>query len=267
MQILNTKSAVIYECNDCSTMRQLVEKAVKEGVRLSDTDLSGINLSGANLRGANLSRANLEYSQLSSANLSGALLTGADLHRADLSGANLNGVFNMANFSNSNLNGANLFEANLFRANLKGAYLIGANLAGANLLRADFSDADLTRANLSGANLSDADLSGANLYFPMECPKEGEFIGWKKAWSGDIIKLLIPADARRSSATTNKCRCDKAKVLEISSGRKVAISKHDPTFVYRLGEEVSEPNFDPNRWNECAPGIHFFMTEQEARKY
>lgn len=26
-------------------------------------------------------------------------------------------------------------------------------------------------------------------------------------------------------------------------------------------------DFDENRWNECAPGIHFFITRDEAVRY
>ena len=63
--------------------------------------------------------------------------------------------------------------------------------------------ADLRGADLRGANLRDA--KGCYL----SCPTEGSFIGWKKA-SGHIVKLRIPEDARRSSATGHKCRCDKA---------------------------------------------------------
>ena len=57
--------------------------------------------------------------------------------------------------------------------------------------------------------------------YPLVCPEEGEFIGYKIGYSNDcnyepcIITLLIPADAKRSSAFGNKCRCNKAKVLEI----------------------------------------------------
>ena len=44
--------------------------------------------------------------------------------------------------------------------------------------------------------------------------KKGSFIGWKKA-KNYIIKLEVLADAKRSSATGRKCRCDKAKVVAI----------------------------------------------------
>lgn len=47
----------------------------------------------------------------------------------------------------------------------------------------------------------------------------------------------------------------------------VAISKHDSSFVYRIGETVEVTDFDQNRWNECSTGIHFFMNREDAVKY
>ena len=103
----------------------------------------------------------------------------------------------------------------------------------------------------------------------MVCPEEGSFIGYKKA-GGYIVKLEILSEAKRSSATTRKCRCSKAKVISITnldgtpSDVKSVASNYDSEFIYNLGETVEVPNFDTNRWNECAPGIHFFITRQEA---
>ena len=106
---------------------------------------------------------------------------------------------------------------------------------------------------------------------PMACPREGEFVGWKKCREGKLVKLLIPADARRSSALGKKCRCDKAQVLDITdmdgSHFETAYSINDDEFIYRTGETVSVPDFDEDRFHECAPGIHFFMDKMSAAKY
>ena len=188
--------------------------------------------------------------------------------RADLRGAKLRGVdLSEANLSEADLRGADLSGANLREAKLRIADLSGANLRGG----------DLSEANLSGANLRGADLRGASLRgiygIPaICCPEEGSFIGFKKA--GDyIVKILILDDAKRSSATSRKCRCSKAKVLSITEldGSETDVtevnSNYDSRFVYRIGETVEVPNFDDDRWNECAPGIHFFITRQEAVEY
>ena len=167
----------------------------------------------------------------------------------------------------ADLSGANLSGADLWRADLSGADLRGADLSGADLWRADLSGANLWRADLRGA-----DLSGANLSCPICCPEEGEFIGFKKA-SNYIIKLKITEDAKRCSATGRKCRCSEALVLSITqldgtpSGLNEVKSSYDASFIYRIGEKVSVDNFDDDRWKECAPGIHFFITRQEAVDY
>ena len=137
-------------------------------------------------------------------------------------------------------------------------------------------DAIRRGADLRGANLYGADLRGANLRDAkgcyLSCPTEGSFIGWKKA-SGHIVKLRIPEDARRSSATGHKCRCDKAYVMEIQNmdGTKATEdtvrSDHDKNFVYTVGATVEVPDFDDNRWSECAPGIHFFIDRRAAVEY
>ena len=207
---------------------------------------------------------------LSNVNLRDAELSNADLRYADLIGANLSVI----NLRNADLRGADLRGADLRYANISGADLRGADLSGASLRGADLRGADLCNADLRGAYLRGANLSGAkNIPFiPMACPDTGAFIGYKKA-SGYILKIEILQDARRSSSSSRKCRCDKAKVLEIQNlyggiaNVKEVKSDYDKNFIYRLGEIVEEPNFCEDRWNECAEGIHFFINRQEAVEY
>ena len=137
----------------------------------------------------------------------------------------------------------------------------------------------LRGADLSGADLSEAYLLGADLreaenvpYIPYACPDFGMFIGFKKA-SGYIVVLEIPEDAKRLSATGRKCRCNKAKVLEIQNidGTKANVTKvasdYDSDFVYEVGKTVSVDNFCEDRWEECSSGIHFFINRQESVNY
>ena len=177
-------------------------------------------------------------------------------------GANLRGAV----LYGANLRGADLYGADLYGADLRGAVLYGANLYGANLREANLYGANLREANLYGADLREA----IGTY--MACPTDGSFIGWKKA-SEYIVKLQIPEDARRSSAGGEKCRCDKAYVVEIQNadGTKADIetihSTHDANFVYTVGATVEVSDFDGDRWNECAPGIHFFIDRRAAVEY
>ena len=223
----------------------------------SRADLSGANLRGANLRGANLSCADLRGADLSGANLSCADLSGANLRGADLSGADLSG--------------ANLFGANLSDADLSGANLRGANLRDADLRCADLRDANLSCADLRCASMDQMIWNIHTAFYPLQCPDSGSYIGYKKA-SGLVVELEIPADARRSSATSRKCRASKAKVLSITDingnpGGDQVRSNFDPNFVYAIGETVEVTDFDDNRWNECSTGIHHFITRAEAVIY
>lgn len=178
-----------------------------------------------------------------------ACLLGAYLRDADLRDADLRG-------------------ADLFRADLRGACLCDANLYGACLLGADLRGADLRGANLSELTVAQTSI----------LPDEGDIIGWKKALALDgapiIVKLLIPSDAKRSNSTGRKCRANKARILDLQDRQgnslppdTTAYSSFDPDFTYKKGETVHVEDFDTNRWNECAPGIHFFITSIEAVKY
>ena len=247
---------------DCKNWEEM--RADLRNADLRSTDLHNADLSGANLLNANLSGANLH-----NADLSGANLSGANLHNADLSGANL---------FNADLLNADLNVANLFNADLRGADLHNADLSGANLLNADLRGADLHNADLRGINLRGADLRSAKNvpYIPMVCPEEGDFIGWKKAEGNKdkvIVKLRIPSDAKRSSATTRKCRCSKAEVIAIynldgtEEGETTCHSDYDNSFIYEVGKTVEVTNFSEDRWSECAKGIHFFINRQEAIDY
>ena len=250
-----------------NTLAKTVLEALKGDAYLRDADLRGADLRDADLRDANLYGANLYGADLRGANLYGADLRGADLYGANLYGANLYG----ADLRGADLRDADLREADLRRADLRGADLYGADLYGANQYGANLYGADLRGANLRGANLRGADLYGAIGTY-MACPTDGSFIGWKKA-SGYIVKLQIPEDARRSSAGCEKCRCDKAFVIEIQNidGSNADIeticSDHDENFVYAVGATVEVSDFDGDRWNECAPGIHFFIDRRAAVEY
>ena len=214
---------------------------------LSNIDLSDVDLSYVDLPNVDLSYADLSYADLNKADLSNADLSYADLSYADL--------------SNANLSYANLYNADLSNANLKGADLRGADLRGANLIN----------TNLRGANLKDIKINYMTLGYNIACPEEGEFIGYKKA-NGCLVKLLILEDSKRYSDTTMKCRCDKAKVLDIEdivTGEKInsVRSDYDEDFIYTTGEIVKADNFDDNRWHECTTGIHFFVNRENAINY
>lgn len=258
------------------------------GLDLDDIDLSyaeliGANFSNSNMKGSNLTcadltEANLRMAYLSKANLESAHLNKADLSFAKLISARLSEVdLTQADITHAYLDNANLWYANLRDARLNDSRLVEANLANSNLKGADLTSADIRFANLRSAELRDAILDNieyneATAFFALQCPERGSFTAYKKA-NGYVVELLIPEDARRSSATTRKCRADKAMVVGIYlknrslSNLNYIPSNYDQNFVYNVGKPISVDDFDENRWNECSTGIHFFMTFDEAKNY
>lgn len=223
-----------------------------------------LDLRDADLDGAKLRYAKLRYADLRGADLRYADLRGADLRFADLRDADLRfAVLIDVNFRDADLRGADLCDTDLRDTDLRFADLEGAKLRYAELRGAD----------LRGAVLLDTDLDNAYVNFPISCPTHGEFIAWKKV-ENKIIKLKILEDAKRLSATTNKCRCDKALVLAIEnidgtdSGLTEIVNENfKPAITYKVGEMVYPDSFDESRWNECSHGIHFFIDRKSAEIY
>ena len=222
---------------------------------LSYKNLSGLDLSNANLRNADLRNANLYKANLINADLAYTDLRDADLNNADLRDADLNNAcLRYANLRKTALRNVDLSETDMYEADLKEANLFGSDLKNTNIVCAVINE-------------------DTKIDYPITCPETGSFIGYKKAVSGKIVKLQICEDAKRSSATTKKCRCSKALVLAIEnidesdSGLQGIASIYDPSFIYRVGEIAEVFDFDDNRWDECAPGIHFFMDRQDAVEY
>ena len=143
---------------------------------------------------------------------------------------------------------ADLAQAN--RASLYGANLSGANLDGANLSRAD-----LTRANLDPLAIARLSIT-----------PRGEMVAYKKLVEG-VAELRIPADARRSNATGRKCRAEFAIVVALPEQCDVGHSLHDNTFTYHVGQTVRPHEWCEDRWQECAGGIHFYLTREEAEAH
>lgn len=211
-------------------------------------DLSGLVFREMDLRGMNLSDIRFELCLFSDVTLDGADMSGSSIRNAGLDGCSLKGV----NFKN---------------ADMYGACMRGCNMEGCNICGANLYSAVLEHANLNGI-ISDEDTK----WFRMHCPETGPILGYKKCVNDRLVQLLIPADARRTSATLPSCRCDKAKVLTIKSfdSREEfdeAWSLVDENFVYRKGQWVEVKDFNEDRWMDSTTGIHFWMTREEAIAY
>lgn len=160
------------------------------------------------------------------------------------------------------------------------------NIEDGTISSSAFSDVKIHNSNFYNAlierNYFNNIESFQNKFFDLQCPEKGEFIGYKKlrdvCYNEYICKLLIPEDAKRSSATTKKCRCSKAKVLEIiniETEENVDKVEHmirtssakDIYFDCKVNEFVYPDKWDEDRFNECSHGIHFFMDKQDALDY
>ena len=170
-------------------------------------------------------------------------LSGADLHNMDLT---------LSSFQNANMKTAAFRECDMRECNIRGANLYGAVLEHAKL---DGIQSDHTTQ-----------------WFRMHCPETGPILGYKKCVNDRVVQLLIPADAKRTSATLPSCRCSKAKVLSIKNFDETeefeeAWSLVDENFVYRKGQWVEVKDFNEDRWMDSTTGIHFWMERKEALSY
>ena len=140
----------------------------------------------------------------------------------------------------------------------------------ANMKTAAFRGCDMRECNFKGANLYGAVLEHAKLddiqsdeatqWFRMHCPETGPILGYKKCVNDRVVQLLIPADAKRTSATLPSCRCSKAKVLSIKTLMKRKNSKKPGRwsmriFVYRKGQWVEVKDFNEDRWMDSTTGF------------
>lgn len=200
-------------------------------------------------------------------------LTGMDLSQAE---------FLLCSFQNTVLNGVNFEDSSVENSLFDGCPLRGANFRRARMVTASFRYCDMRDCCIEDANLFGAVLEYANLegirsnegtqWFRLHCPETGPFLAYKKCVNDRLVQLLVPADAKRTSATLTSCRCNKAKVLTIKSfdykkNFDEAWSLVDENFVYRKGQWVEVKDFNEDRWQDSTTGIHFWMTREEARGY
>ena len=89
-----------------------------------------------------------------------------------------------------------------------------------------------------------------------------------------FLKLkIINAKDSVGGLIGRKCRCKKVKVLEIQEldGTKTNLkeisSYYNKEFIYKLNKTIEVKDWGSNKLIECARGIHFFITRDEAVRY
>lgn len=209
-------------------------------------DFSFMDLSNRDLRGANFSRANFE---------------GADLRGCKLMGCN---------FSGANLHTVKLAKADMRHAVLNRSFCAFVAFKDVSLAGVDFTGADLQGVNWTGANFGDD--AESKMFMAKACiVPEGDIIGWKRLRGGKLAKLRIPKEAKRSNGFGRRCRAEFVEVLMIvdegGEPHWEGVSKRDAKLKYRAKEIVRPDGYDPDWKNECAQGINFFITREEAEAY
>ena len=172
-----------------------------------------------------------------------------------------------ADLQGSDLQGINLQGVDLQYSILHGAILQNSNLQYSNLQNSDLRGANLQGANLQGADLQGANLQGAILPHYKICPESGGFYGWKQTTTG-IITVYIPAkSARVSCPHSRKCRAEFVKVMSGEGCGGSSPTHARSSLTYNKGETVYAEKFDDDIRVDCTGGIHFWMTEAEAREW
>lgn len=261
--------------------------AVMLDATITESTLSLDNFSGANVRTTTVKNSNLAQCNFSNSNLTESVFMNSAIRMCSFDQANLCKVL----FNNVGIQNSSFRVASLVRASFDAVcFTQVSDFEGANFFQSYFYDTNLNVSNMLGANLSSAIIitidknpdSKKLPFMPMVCPEEGSFIAWKKVWCPELkdyilAKLEIPANAKRCSGTGRKCRASRAKVLEFQTvgGKKLPDTLVATplwgffygTLTYKVGKTVVAKNFDPNRWQTCSRGIHFFLTKDEAKRY
>ena len=275
------------------------------GVDLHNANLSHTELRFTNLNGAILSFANLNHAylvgNLDQANLTEASMVGirmlccnarqANFHLANLRDAILScSQFIGAFMYKANLENARMDSADLSYADLSEAFLGHVNLSNADLSMANLSNTRLECSNLNFAKMYGAKIDGANMHGDslihtnlygaigslIEYRKgkilRDDIIGYKKCADKDgrqdvIVTLKIPRGSIVFSINGKKCRTNRAIVLDITGADRAYSLSREHTASYYVGDEINIYNFNCQYNLECAEGIHFFMTREEAEGY
>lgn len=275
------------EALDCITWLQVprLKFYLATGYRLENLDLERGRIGSSNFREVDMINVNFKYAFLTRCTFDTCWIADTSFRYAEMPAT----IFYRTSFRNCDFTGMECFGNNtyfischFYDCDFHDASLDGRNFVKCSFCGCVFGIRHMLEGFTAGNFFNDCrDMP----YLPMICPDEGSFIGFKQAHatcteSGNtggcpcIVKMCVPAHARRSSGSSRKCRCSEALILDAwdlngtpIDRRSVISSNHDPDFKYKIGDSIHIDDFDENRWNECSAGFHFFMNEEEARNY
>ena len=235
---------------------------VKISFKFENIDLTQAVFDNVSMRYVCVENVKFDCAEFTDCDLEGSSFENCTFKHTDLG---------MNKLSNADFTDCDLTDACVQSTNFQEVYFINVNFTNVDANGTDFRNADFDNCKFENMRYDECTAG-----FALACPETGAFTAYKKArlYNRDncIVQLEVPADALRSSATTRKCRVSKAKVVAVydengKSIQKNAYSNHTKSFVYRIGQMIEVKNFDKDRWHECAPGIHCFITKKEAELY
>ena len=187
----------------------------------------------------------------------------ADFSKLDFRNASFDSAsFYSASFDSASFDSASFDSASFYSASFDFASFVSARFDSASFYSARFYSASFDKAQVRALLRQYKNITS----LAQRPPRRGAFTAWKKCNSGVLVKLHIPADAKRSSATGKKCRASHAVVIQVK-GAEYGVSQHDNKTEYRIGQTVHCDKWENSRWIECGGGIHFFMSYREASAY
>ncbi len=227
------------------------------GLDFQGVDMWGVNAEGGNFQGANMQRVDAQEGNFQGANMFWVSAKDGNFWGADMRWVNAR----RGNFQDADMWGVSAQGGNFQKSDMR-----GVDAQEGNFPWADMRGVDARRGNFRDANFKEASLDGVKIDYRtigLQAAPEGTLIGWGKK-GGKIVKLEIPADARRSCATSRKHRAEYVICLEVEGGGEAIVESEYGKTIYRPGEIVRCHEWDPDRWNECGGGIHFFLSKEEA---
>ena len=111
MELLDVKTNEVMFSYDCDSAKELVEKAIKEKIKLTSIDFFELQLDDVDFRGIDLSNSNFEESSLKGVNFTNANLTDVSFIRSDLEYTNFTDV----NLKNSYFDSYSIQHVNITR--------------------------------------------------------------------------------------------------------------------------------------------------------
>lgn len=280
------------------TIKEAIEKGLSlDEAYIANEDFSNMLIHNISFKGTTIINTKFDSADLDECYFNGATLRNVSFYMTTIK---------FSDFTISNLDQINFNKASISTTDFVLAVVSDTTFNRSDIVKVNFTNSQIHASSFNFTNITGSTFNYATLnrvcmymsriwntifenvkcyrciinsvesnripYVSLACPSEGSFIGWKVV-DGSLIKLLIPKDAKRSSATTHKCRCDKAKVLEITDlltkelKSIITNTNYCPYVSYEVGKMVYPNTFDENRLNECAYGIHFFVDKQEAINY